>query len=131
MKILGRLSSAALLTLVTIVVNAQSTTAQDPTSTDRSYQAVRQESVPRVIKHSGALQDATGKPLSGVVGVTFSIYSEPQSTVPLWVETVNVNADDLGHYTVLLGATQANGLPEGPEGENLDNRVRRLDSIRQ
>jgi hypothetical protein len=46
-----------------------------------------------------------------VVGVTFSLYSEQTGGAPLWLETQNVTADNLGHYTVLLGSTKPDGLP--------------------
>jgi hypothetical protein len=32
--------------------------------------------VPPMVRFSGTLNDATGKPLSGVVGVTFALYQE-------------------------------------------------------
>jgi len=43
--------------------------------------------VPTVIRFSGNLADANGKPLSAIVGVTFSLYKEEQGGAPLWVET--------------------------------------------
>lgn len=45
------------------------------------------------------------------MGVTFSIYDDPKIGAPLWTETQNVQANDEGHYTVVLGATKAEGLP--------------------
>ena len=43
--------------------------------------------VPTVIRFSGNLADANGKPLSGMVGVTFSLYKDQQGGAPLWVES--------------------------------------------
>jgi hypothetical protein len=67
--------------------------------------------VPTVVKYTGVLTDASGKPLSGTVGVTFLLYKDSQGGAPLWLETQSVQADKSGHYTVALGATNANGLP--------------------
>jgi hypothetical protein len=68
--------------------------------------------VPTVIRFSGNLADADGKPLSGMEGVTFSLYTDQQGGAPLWVETQNVQADKSGHYTVTLGSTSSQGLPQ-------------------
>jgi len=68
-------------------------------------------SVPTVIRFSGNLADSTGRPLSGVVGVTFSLFADQQGGAPLWVETQNVQADKSGHYAVTLGSTTSLGLP--------------------
>jgi hypothetical protein len=67
---------------------------------------------PDTFKFRSVLEDAGGKPLSGVVGVTFSIYDDPQGGAPLWTETQNVEANDEGHYSVALGATKDEGLPQ-------------------
>ena len=55
--------------------------------------------VPRLIKFSGVAQDETHKLLTGVVGVTFSLYKDQQGGSPLWVETQNAQTDaaGLGH----------------------------------
>jgi hypothetical protein len=67
--------------------------------------------VPRLMKFSGALRDAAGKPLTGAVDVTFSLYNTEAGGEPLWFETQSVQADELGRYTALLGAMHADGLP--------------------
>jgi len=67
--------------------------------------------VPRLMKFNGALHDGTGKPLSGTVDVTFSLYSAEAGGDALWFETQSVLADELGRYTALLGAMHADGLP--------------------
>jgi hypothetical protein len=59
----------------------------------------------------GVLTDVNGKPLTGVVGVTFYLYQEQQGGAPLWMETQNVLLDKTGHYTVALGSTSSYGLP--------------------
>ncbi len=67
--------------------------------------------VPPVVKLSGVLTDARSKPMTGTVGVTFSLYKESQGGAALWVETQNVTLDKTGHYTAMLGSTTSQGLP--------------------
>lgn len=67
--------------------------------------------VPRLIRFSGVAKDSNGQPLTGVIGVTYALYKEQEGGAALWIETQNVQADASGHYTVLLGATEAEGLP--------------------
>jgi trimeric autotransporter adhesin len=69
--------------------------------------------VPPLVNFSGVLTDLNGKPVTttGVVGVTFSLYSEQNGGSPLWLETQNVQPDRTGHYTVMLGSTSSTGLP--------------------
>jgi hypothetical protein len=57
------------------------------------------------------LTDPTGKPLSGPTEVTFKLYKQEADEDALWTETQSVEVDKKGRYTVLLGATQAEGLP--------------------
>jgi len=67
--------------------------------------------VPRLINFSGNLKETSGKPLAGKVTLTLSLYAEQEGGSPLWVETQSVQLDDQGHYSLLLGATQPDGLP--------------------
>jgi hypothetical protein len=67
--------------------------------------------VPPLVNFSGVLTDADGKPLTDIVGVTFSLYQEQHGGAPLWLETQNVQPDAAGHYSVTLGATTNTGLP--------------------
>jgi hypothetical protein len=67
--------------------------------------------VPGMIKFAGTLTDIDHKPLTGIVGVTFSLYKEQTGGSPLWMETQNVDADKNGHYSVLLGSASARGIP--------------------
>jgi hypothetical protein len=67
--------------------------------------------VPPLVKFGGLLSDVNGKPLVGVVGVTFCLYKDSQGGVPLWMETQNVQPDKTGHYSVMLGSTTSQGLP--------------------
>ena len=68
--------------------------------------------VPRLIKFSGTLLDAQGKPIAtGPVGVTFALYAEQTGGASLWLETQNVRPDENGYYSVLLGSETATGVP--------------------
>jgi hypothetical protein len=67
--------------------------------------------VPPLVNFSGVLADVNGKALTGVVGVTFSLYQEQQGGSPLWLETQSVQAGKAGNYTVALGSTSSQGLP--------------------
>ena len=67
--------------------------------------------VPPLVNLSGVLTDANGKPLTGVVGVTFSLYQGRQGGSPLWLETQNVRPNLAGHFTVVLGSTTSQGIP--------------------
>lgn len=68
--------------------------------------------VPRLIQYSGALNNEEGKPVTRSVGLIFSLYQFEEGGRPLWVETQTVQPDSAGHYTVLLGAASADGLPQ-------------------
>lgn len=67
--------------------------------------------VPSLVKFSGTVSGNDGKPLTGTVGVTFLLYKEQTGGTPLWLETQNVQADQNGRYSVMLGAASAHGLP--------------------
>jgi hypothetical protein len=67
--------------------------------------------VPRLVRYSGALINAAGKSLTGVVGVTFALYDEEHGGNTVWMETQNVQCDPSGHYTATLGATRNEGIP--------------------
>lgn len=40
-----------------------------------------------------------------------AIYKDQQGGAPLWMETQNVTLDAQGNYSLLMGATQSEGLP--------------------
>jgi hypothetical protein len=67
--------------------------------------------VPPLMKYSGALVDAQNKPLTGTVGITFSLYKQQEGGAALWIETQNVALDKNGRYSVLLGTATSQGLP--------------------
>jgi hypothetical protein len=67
--------------------------------------------VPRLVNFSGKARNDKGKPLPGIVTVSFAIYNDESDDNPLWTETQNATADAEGNYTVQLGATGPEGLP--------------------
>jgi hypothetical protein len=89
----------ALIVLISVAMNAQDTAS--------STTAI----VPRLVNFSGKASDDEGKPVTGIVGITFAIYNQQQGGMPLWMETQNVTADTKGNYTVQLGANTSEGLP--------------------
>jgi len=96
-------------------MRAQQPVAAEPQAPSASVQSAREVvpalQVPRLVKFAGAFKDELGKPRTGVVGVTFAIYKEQEDGAALWLETQNVELDEQGQYTVLLGATKSEGLP--------------------
>jgi hypothetical protein len=74
-------------------------------------QSATSTKVPRLVRFAGTAKDLNGNAMTGVVGITFSLYEEQSSRAPLWLETQNVQADANGHYSVLLGITKPDGLP--------------------
>jgi|GEM_PF-635851 len=88
---------------------AQQTDSNSATSTPNLPAA--SQSVPRMIMFNGTVKDLTGKPLTGPVDLSFAIYKEQTAAEPLWQESQTLNVDEQGHYTVLLGAMQQEGLP--------------------
>ena len=87
--------------------------AAEPNSfaTNRGVSQEAQAAAPRVLKFSGVLLDASGKPLNGEVEVTFTLHKQEGDEEPLWTETQRLIADEHGGYTALLGVTQATGMP--------------------
>jgi trimeric autotransporter adhesin len=67
--------------------------------------------VPRLIRLTGTLNLPPTASGSGIVNLTFSLYKDETGGTSLWQETQNVDVDSTGHYTVLLGTSQAEGLP--------------------
>jgi len=67
--------------------------------------------VPRVVSVAGTFHPANGLAPAPVEIVTLSIYEEETGGAPLWRETQTVTIDAAGHYTLLLGSSEAQGLP--------------------
>ncbi len=107
------------MTAQTISGNAVPTTTATTTAATTPG-ATTTAQVPRLVRFSGTAPGVGGNIASGigegntasrVVGVTFSLYAEQTGGAPLWSEVQNVQVDKSGHYTVMLGSTQADGLP--------------------
>jgi hypothetical protein len=93
---------------------AQQPVAAEPQAPGREVQTpaelVPALPVPRLVKFAGTMKDEQGKSRTSVVGVTFAIYKEQEGGAALWLETQNVELDEQGRYTVLLGSTKREGL---------------------
>ena len=94
--------------------------AQDSAAPASAAQPVTASPVPRLINFSGTIspqitqvtqnQTQASTP-SRAIDVTFSLYELQEGGAPLWSESQKVQLDEQGHYTVLLGSTQPEGLP--------------------
>jgi hypothetical protein len=69
-----------------------------------------QTAQPHLLKFSGILSDSMGRPLSGDVEVTFALFKQETDEEPLWKEIQKLEVDKQGAYTVLIGATQPDGM---------------------
>jgi hypothetical protein len=69
------------------------------------------QAVPRLVKFGSTVKNVQGRPMAGVVGITFALYKDQEGGAPLWLETQNVQIDKNGHYSVMLGFTTSAGLP--------------------
>jgi Chaperone of endosialidase len=65
--------------------------------------------VDRLFRISGSVQP--GAATAGYQTLIFGIYEAEQGGAPLWQEVQTVAVDARGQYTVLLGATSADGVP--------------------
>jgi Chaperone of endosialidase len=77
----------------------------------QSAQPPARTAVPRVIAITGVFQPADGQPPRAVETATLALYAEPTGGTPLWQETQGVAVDAKGRYSLLLGATSADGIP--------------------
>ncbi len=94
--------SCVVVGFLLFVLSLAAQTAGSPASTQ----------VPPLIQFSNVATDEGGNSLSGVVSLTFSLYSSQQGGEPLWTETQNnVQLDPTGHYSVELGITKPAGVP--------------------
>ncbi|HTS35241.1 MAG TPA: hypothetical protein VMH04_06190 [Candidatus Solibacter sp.] len=100
-KIVFRMAGLLIVLLMSLSAVAQTSAANV---------AVSPSVVPNLVSFNGTLTDGHGKPVTGIVGVTFLLYKESQGGAPVWLETQNVTPDKSGHYTVQLGSTSSAGL---------------------
>jgi hypothetical protein len=67
--------------------------------------------VPRLIRVHGTVTGEAGKPLTGNIGLTFTLYKDDNSQDVVWQETQTVQLDSTGHFGALLGASSEAGVP--------------------
>ena len=67
--------------------------------------------VPRLVLVTGTFAPATGLPAAPVETATLALYAEETGGAPLWQETQNIVVDKAGRFSLLFGATQADGIP--------------------
>jgi hypothetical protein len=58
------------------------------------------------------VRDEAGKPLSGGIGITFSLYAGENDQTAVWQESQTAQLDSAGRFSVLLGASNEAGLPQ-------------------
>lgn len=75
--------------------------------TDASV-AAASTSVLNLVRWAGTAPEAAGK----TVEMSFALYQDPAGGLAIWNETQAVKVASDGRYTVLLGATSAEGLPQ-------------------
>ena len=71
----------------------------------------QQPAVPKLVRFSGSFRPADGAPIQTMESVTLSVYRDQTGGDALWHEIQNVVVDADGHYSVLMGATQNEGMP--------------------
>jgi hypothetical protein len=100
-------SAVCVLTMCFVAIISAFAQNQDVQSAAQSASAT----VPRLIRIKGMVHDAAGKPLTGTVGLTLSLYNEATDSAAVWQEIQTVQLGSEGSYSVLLGATSESGLP--------------------
>lgn len=98
------LARGVCLALTVAVTGLAQTAAPDSPASPGALTLRAQTVVPRLVNFNGVLRDATGKPLTGNVEVTFALYVIEAGGDLLWIETQSVQAHEQGRHTVLLGA---------------------------
>ena len=105
-----RIFAALCLVMVSaITLQAQSGGKTDPKAT--GDEGVSMGEVMHLVRFQGVIPDVEGTLRPNVAGVTFSLYDDQYGSTPLWMETQNVQVDEQGHYTALLGSTKTEGVP--------------------
>ncbi len=103
--------SAAFLASACLAMAQTPSVATDNGASQTAAQAPSPGVVPRLIRYAGALKSLDGTSPSSPLTVKFSLYASQSDNTPLWVEEQRVQVDAEGRYTVLLGATNPEGLP--------------------
>jgi hypothetical protein len=101
-----RVFTAALALIIIAPVSPANFLAPSPQST-----LPPSTSVPRLINITGVFRPADGGQPAPVETVTLAVYAEETGDTPLWQETQTTAVDSAGRYTLLLGASEADGIP--------------------
>ena len=104
-----RVSRGLICAVVTCWLSGALALAQGDQS---SPPAASTATVPRLIRIRGAVRDETGRPLSGAIGITFALYPNQNDQTAVWQENQTVQLDSGGNYSVLLGVSNEEGLPQ-------------------
>ena len=99
--------TAALAAMIIALASGGASLAQSSQSSNPSPSI----SVPRLISVSGVFRPADRQPPNRVEAVTLAIYADESGGTPLWQETQSINLDRSGTYTLLLGASELDGVP--------------------
>jgi len=96
------------------VVGEESQTVTAAAAPARSTQTA----APRLVKFGGVLVEPRSQ-VNGPVEMTLALYKDEIGGEPVWSEIQTVEIDKEGRFAVLIGATQAEGLPAElfPSGE--------------
>ena len=90
------------LLLAAAACTAQITITENPSTT---------AAVPKLVRFSGSFRPANGQPAQTMESATLAVYRDQTGGDALWHEIQNVVVDADGHYSVLMGATQNEGMP--------------------
>jgi trimeric autotransporter adhesin len=110
-KLIGSLRVSACLLAACLIVSFNSISSAQTAAQASSPSTVPAANVPRLIRIHGVVLENSGKPASGGMAITFSLYKDETDQTAVWQETQNVQLDPAGHYSVLLGVTNDAGLP--------------------
>src|SRR4029453_16460749 len=87
-----------------LVIGAPSLGAQQSTAPTTT-------AVPRLVRVTGSFRPADGRPAAPGEPMTFADYADETGGTPLWQETQSVVMEANGQYSILMGASGAEGLP--------------------
>jgi len=100
MRLVSTVSAAVVFALLWPAIFLAQATQSAPTISE-----------PRLINISGTFRAADGQAPAGMHAITLAVYAQETGGTPLWQETQQVAVDAEGRYSVLLGATQPDGVP--------------------
>ena len=104
----NRLSLAALPLLMCAALGLLPVTVAAQAALTELSPAVGAETAAHVVRWTGALPEAAGK----TIEVRFALYENAAGGLAIWSESQHVAVGTDGRYSVLLGATSNEGLPQ-------------------